>query len=617
VLDSYILSKEEKTDKTLDTHKKNVIDLLLSKCKTSRVAACLPVIAMGEEYRQTLIFEEEQDTSVLVYESDNCINVNRVISCLRRAWKQRDYKHIIALMKLVTASHDLENRKLTKEGKDFIRETSKLESKFQEGVGQLVLALLYSDTCKSELSSYLHISLHISLRVPKAPVRLILFSVVSHMIFLDNIMKATEEDVSCLVNWESVGKIREMPMWATDKHTFRGKFGKSTKLEVMKNNSNMSEDMLNEFHGPRPKRDLMHFFTEGVKEVNPLLEQNPYWEKTMNIYLSFPQNKQKTMLMTKDYVSFLQKQMPDIFHKLVPKKKQTTLTSYFSSETTPLNRKRKCEDNTEIVKRKKCNIATKSLTASLCASGDTVTNQSLSLPLLQVPCGIHKSYTRVDIANKIVLKGPMEPSQVRRISAIYMMMKTVFEDIHTVPVIEAGNYLVFPLLKGRNACLSVEQKTIKDCKQGGRVVKTDFMDRSSLGLCQLHKLTEKEISSLPLSLWMHFMFRFIIKIGDSGLYNALTDVERTFVFGIDLDERRSSSLPENILDILFTRRPRKVLCDIIRKKMKQHQLELIENLNKIEIESTKMSDLLTCLPHISIDEIKKRKCHIVNTLHRL
>jgi hypothetical protein len=621
VLDSYILSKKEKTDKTLDTHKKNVIDLLLSKCKTSRVAACLPVVAIDEEYRLALreAFEVEQETFVFVYELDNCINVNRVISCLRREWKQRDCKRIISLMKLVTASHDLENRKLTKEGKDFIRKTSKLGNKCQEGIGQLVLALLFSDTHNSELSSFLHTSLHISLRVPKAPMRLILFSVVAHMIFLDNIMKATEEDIKCLVNWESVGKIKEMPMWATDKHTFRGKFGKSTQMEVIKKGfSYMPEDMLNEFHGPRPKCDLTHFFTEGVKEVSPMLVQNPYWEKTKNIYLSFPQNKQKTLLMTKDYVFFLQNKMPDIFHdiNIVPKKKQTTLTSYFSSQanTVLLNRKRKCEDSKETVTKKKCNIVEDTYLSKF-----SDINQSLSrhLPLLQVPCGAHKCYTRVDIANKIVLKGPMQPSQVRRISAIYTMMRTIFEDIHTVPLIEAGNYLVFPLLTGKNACLSVEQKTIKDCKQGGRLVKTDFMNISSLGLCQLHNLMEKEIYSMPLSLWMHFMFRFIIKVGDSGLYNALTDVERTFVFGIDLDETRSSNLPENLLDILFTRRPRKVLCDQIRKKLKQHKLELIQNVSNIEVESTKMSDLLVCMPNINIDEVKKRKCHIVNTLHRL
>jgi hypothetical protein len=604
VLGSYILSKEEKTDKTMDTHKKNVIDLLLSKCRTSRVAACLPVIAMDKEYTQLLTFEEEQDTSVLVYESDKCINVNRVISYLRTAWKQRDYKRIIALMKLVTASHDLENRKLTKQGKDIIRETSKLESKFQEGIGQLVLALLYNDTCHSELSSFLHTCLHISLRVPKAPLRLILFSVVSHMIFFDNII--TQDDVSCPVDWNSVGKIQQMPMWATDKHTYRGKFGKSTKTQVMKNNSSMSEDMLNEFHGPRPKCDLIHFFTEGVKEVSPMLEENPYWEKTKSIYLSFPQKKQKTLFMTKDYVSFLQKKMPDLFHNSAPEKKQTTLTSYLPSQPDTENRKCKCQDNTEIVNKKKCDIVP-------CKP----TSQSLNLPLLQVPCGSHKSYTRIDIANNIVLKGPMEQSQVRRISATYTVMRTVFEDIHTVPLIETEHYLVFPLLKGKNACLSVEQKTIKDCKQGGRLVKTDFMDRASLGLSQLHTLTEKEIYSMPLSLWMHFMFRFILKVGDSGLYNALTDVERTFVFGIDLDERRSSILPQHILDIAFTKRPRKVLCEIIGKKLKQHKFELIENLHNVDLESTKMSHLLTCLPHISIDEMKNRKCHIVNTLHCL
>jgi hypothetical protein len=554
VLENYTQSKREKTEKQVDVHKQKVIDLLLSKCKTSRIAACLPVISMDKEYDIETI---EEETEIFVCPQVNSLNMNRIISSLRKAWKRRDSKRIISMMKLVTASHDLEKRTLTEEGKDIIPGD-------RLGVGQLVLALLYKDTCESEneLSSFLHTCLRISLLIPNTPMRLMLFSVVAHLLFPDQIL-TTATDLVDLLDWKSVGLLKQMPMWATDKHTYRGKYGKSTIREAVKMGYSY---MLEEFHGARPKCDLAHFFDEGVKEARPLFP-NPYWEKTKAIYFSFPREKQKTVLMTKDYVSRLQTDMPDLFCRSV---------------------KRKWEGEEEIDKKK----------------------WTSELPLLQIPCGPHKCHTRVDLEKNIVKKGPMETWKINRITAVYTTMRVVFKDKHTLPLTKSDNYLIFPLLKGANATLHTEERMMKDYKCG-TLTKTYFIDRKSLGLSQLHKLSEQEVFSLPLSLWIHFLLRFMLKVGDSGLFNALTDEERTFIYGIDLDERRDSSLPTRILDVLFTKRPRKVLCDTIMTKIKQHKLELIHNMELIDTESTAIGELLA---YINKNDINMRKAHVLNIL---
>ena len=649
VLDSYKQSKKEKTEKELDKNKKYVIDLLLKKCKTSRVAACLPVIGMDKEYRKKLNEAPKLDTSIcFVTESKSCINVNNIISCLRKAWKDRDYKRVIAFMKLVTVSHDMEKRTLTGEAKKCIRMMTNTEKKrLPDGIGQLVLALLYHDSQESEneLSSYLRVTLDISLHVPQAPMRLILFSVVAHLIFLDIIVNNNrskhEDDLACSVEWDSVGKIKEMPSWAIDKHTFRGKFGKSTMDVVMKKGFKdefENDAVLTEFHGQRPKSDIVHFFVEGVKEVRPMLRENPYWERTKEIYTSFPKRKQKTVQMTREYVSYLQMKKPEVFHQKESQygdeKKQMKIQTYFPVQVDDENQQNKQLPTERRMKRKREHDEEeesklkKKKDTEHSEEGEIKANKILpkqipsheaieDFPLLQVPCGAHKCYTRIDLANEIVWKGPMEKPQITCLTAVYKIMKTVFNDIHTVPCIHDGNFIVFPLLKGKNASLLVEKKTMKDCKQGGRIVDRNFMTRESLGLLQLHKLTETEISSLPVSLWMHFIARFIMQVGDSGLYNALTDVDRSFVFGIDLDEKRSSCLPECLLDILFTKRPRKVLCDSIVRKLKKHKHELIQMLNDVKINDKKTRELIEDIPHLFIDEMQNRKHHVVNTLNSL
>jgi hypothetical protein len=559
VLGSYMQSKLEKTEKQFDVHKETVIDLLLSKCKTSRIAACLPVISMDKEYDIETI---EEETEIFVSPQVNCLNMNRIIASLRKAWKKRDSKRIISMMKLVTASHDLEKRTLTKEGKDIIPGD-------RLGVGQLVLALLCKDTCESEneLSSFLHTCLRISLMIPNTPMRLMLFSVVAHLLFSHQIPTAATDLVD-LLDWKSVGLLKQMPMWATDKHTYRGKYGKSTVREAVKMGYS---HMLEEFHGARPKCDLAHFFDEGVKEACPLFP-NPYWEKTKAIYFSFTPDKQKTVLMTKAYVSRLQTEMPDLFCR---------------------SRKRKWEGEEGTDKKKRTS----------------------ELPLLQIPCGPHKYHTRVDLEKNIVKKGPMETWKINGITAVYTLMRVVFKDKHTLPLTKSDNYLIFPLLKGENATLHTEERMMKDYKSGTQI-KTDFIDRKSLGLCQLHKLSEQEVCSLPPSLWNHFLLRFILKVGDSGLFNALTDEKRTFIYGIDLDERRDPSLPTCILDVLFTKRPRKVLCDVIITEIKLHKLELINNMKRIDTESATIGELLTYIPYIYKNEIKMRKAHVLNILSK-
>lgn len=643
-----------------------------------------------------------------------------------------------------------------------------------------------------------------------------------------------------------------MPGWAVDKHTFRGKFGRGTKCILKKKPQGMTEEEYDEFHGDREKRGIESFFNEGVKCAKEAMPENPYWERTKEIYLSYSPKKQKTAHMTAEYYKKLKSKYPKIFearrevffgspdskdgvdntesglfspprkigHKLVtgqsridnflnsrekpqknssvsdksdlpngkrkrcssdsesapetrePDKKrrmseevqkkskpkerpnifsndfrslakdvepsevppentldesQSSLTlddffkiekpsmavayqdeflsraqkrrlqqsarrlTQYEEEVTAVKHRKKNkgsgserkespgrdvfadlfgdndvlpprsskarlesikesqssdEDDSGFVtvdtplglespfsspiadfaecssreKNKRKRLHSRSLSTSdnnhddllegledefqedldessfevkeepveegeeeseLAEEGEEEEEEEFGMlalrgPLLQIPTSKAKTYTVADMDEEKVVKGPYkDPKKMHRTMFLHQSMKDVIGDPHTLDFDPEPPYLTFPLLRGENATMEITTRDFNDCLSGAEIEGAEFLTRDSLGIVQLHRLTPDKIKKLPVSIWAHFLFRFALNVGDSGMYNAITDEKLSFVYGIDMEESRGDYHgPRALIDIMFTKAPKRKLCEAILLNMISKKTDL-------------------------------------------
>ena len=378
--------------------------------------------------------------------------------------------------------------------------------------------------------------------------RLILFAPVTRRMFNDKVRQVTC-DFSRAVEWENVAPLTFMPAWAADKHTYRGKYGCDTS-NVLKEDllpTRMTEEQFHEFHGPRQKRDLESFFSEGVMCAKQSLEVNPYWEHTKQIYRRQPSAKQqKTKAMTQKYYAELKASHPHIF--LHP---------------------------TAVLKRKTDGDLPEGLPSPKRFRG----------PLLQQPTGAGKVYTCADLSAHKVIKGPYrKQTALNKCLFFNRAMHEAIGDPHTQALeLEAGSYVSFPLLQGKGASMQLLQKDFKDPIAKEMVEGVDFLERKSLGIVQLHRLTREQFCKLPVSIWAHFIFRYALNIGDSGLYNAITDTNLSFLYGIDMEEYRGPIAVDKrskLIAVMFTKAPAKLLSEAILALAKVEKLQLLELISK-------------------------------------
>ncbi len=176
-------------------------------------------------------------------------------------------------------------------------------------------------------------------------------------------------------------------------------------------------------------------------------------------------------------------------------------------------------------------------------------------PLLQLPTGSGKVYTRLSADHTQVWKGPYKPERMNLVLFFHKVMKEVLEDPHTLDIEQRGPYLIFPLLKGSNVTeIKVTKQDYRDAISKTDVKDGDFVLRESLGVIQLHRIGVGNLKKLPASLLAHFMWRFALNVGDSGLYNAITDHQMSFLYGIDMEEYRGSLKDHSLVgyvDLLF------------------------------------------------------------------
>jgi len=548
------------------------IELILRYCGTCRIAACLPVIALDREYDPTdwcVDIVVEEDLKDLVCNSSSRINCCLLFQHLKTAWLDKNKKHLITYTKLITMVNDHDKVTVTRKGLKYCYYT---ELKKKANVIMVALTLLSKvskEQADVEMANYCQHCCFLA-TIKEAPLRLIMSAAVMHYIHRDTVRHYSNLKVG-EIKWSQVRKIDSLPDWAVDKHTFRGKTGRSTKpyLNGKSEAKHLSDAELEEFHGQRPKRDIEYFLQEGVRCKDEVLLMNPYWEKCKEIYLEKPKKLQKTIKMTAVYYNEI------LNHYSTLKGKTATMTREVISTK---NQKRKRdldvdddseESGVEKMVIKKAKIIQVPDGGSKYDIKELISSDlpCLDGPLLQIPTSSGKVYTRLDLKKGCVWKGPYSDKRISLALFFHRVLKEVFCCPHTLAVKRHGQHLQFPLLCDSTMDVKVSVKDFNDCIARREVKNGRFVLRESLGIVQLHKVGEHHFSKVPSSLWCHYLFRYAMNIGDSGLYNCLTDNKLSFLYGIDMEECRMAVHDDKLLTLMFTKRPRIGLQNAILKSV--------------------------------------------------
>ena len=665
---------------------------LLASCRTCRIAACLPVITVEPGY-YPVDFDESIEVpdslTGLISENGGAIRMGTLLVHIQNAWRvalkvasegqsgpdKKEIKDLMTYIKLASAAVDHEVRTVTMKGTIYLIEKTKCKAT----VGLVVLSALYKVTSTEPMRSYLLRCFRLA-TIPDVCVRLILFCTVTQLMYGSTADKSPVN--TDRVDWPSVTQLTSMPDWATDKHTFRGKFGKGT-THLIKQKQEvqwMTEKELAMFHGERPKTGIQHFFDVAAAIECPSVPGNPYWETTKQIYYGYTPRQQKTTQMTKIYIEKLKATCKNVFMRSATEKDQSdakvkqteekpststrasdrklrakinrtpnsnseskpvtkgTLDSYFKKSTTkrkhsdedvnPLNKKiclvpggdsspAKCsplagkytrvgpapppadlseessdeETETDVKPgtstekepyadaNSNCNDPPKESSASSEPSVSHVPTTKPTGPLLQLPTGSGKVYTMYVKEENRVFKGPYRLPRLNLCLFLHKALK-VLGDKHVLEVEDRRPYLIFPLLKGRKADMTVTRRTFYDAISKKEIVNGEFIQRENLGIIQLHRLPPEKLRKLPCGIWAHFLYRFLLNVGDSGLYNAVTNADLDFVYGIDIEECRSRDPDSGILNFMFVKPPAKALRGEISGSLKAHKCDLFNMMCK-------------------------------------
>ena len=105
----------------------------------------------------------------MVEERPGCVNVDVLLSCLVKAWSDSDIPACIVCMKLLSAAHDHEKRKLNPAGIKTLLE----QTRCKPTVGLLVLSVLHRCSKAGNVRSFLYWSFKLA-TIPDVCVRLVI-----------------------------------------------------------------------------------------------------------------------------------------------------------------------------------------------------------------------------------------------------------------------------------------------------------------------------------------------------------------------------------------------------------------------------------------------------------
>ncbi len=635
---------------------------LLSKCNTSRTAACLPVVAIDSRY-EPRHWQPHMNVDValkgLVTPQPGTLDCDLVLGHLIRAWKEKNGDELITYIKMATIIVDQEKRHVTQKGEVYAKGVSSFRVKVHCGL--IVLAALYKNTADKKLKKYVEYCFKLA-ATSGSPNRLILCAPVTQLLFGARARQVNDLTLGNF-KWSGVNVLQEMPDWAVDKHTFRGKFGKGTRHLVKTKPKGMTEEMYEIFHGNRKQRTIKDFFDEGVVICQPSVDVNPYWNLTTSIYFRYPPKQQKTLHMTAIYYKELKLKFPSLFVCDDPKSDiVNSITIKSETDVEEDHRKRKLDDTDFDVKpvadmssyhrvvkwqmsdedlkveqdewlgateaedpvlddsseHEDINVdpekrmgVTKTEPDDVITDGDEGPDWRMGMieteaddvitddmardegpdermgviqakaddgaideyPLLQIPTGPHKVYSRVDLTEEVVWKGPYNHRKYGLTMFYHEVMKDVLGDVHTLTPECHKPFIVFPLLKGTqiDGEVDITKKDFYDCIGKRHVKDGQFVLRESLGIVQLHRIPLVQYQSLPATFWSHYLYRYMLNVGDSGLFNSLTDCGLTFLYGIDMEEERGKEAENNIISVMFSAKPARAVRTEVKLSITHHK----------------------------------------------
>ena len=286
--------------------------------RTCRVAACLPVYAMSNEMAVPIWTDFQDDHNDEIADLLKCepgkLKYNPIAEHTVQAWKDKDEDALIYYTKLFTMMSDVENRKVTNKGVEFVKKFCDMRCAVK--APHVFLALLLQTTVDPEMRRYIHICLRMA-AIPTAPHRLIMYTVIAKCVFGEEAVVNPGEAPLDELFLDGGDTLKVIPDYAVDKHTFRGRTGKSTMdcLDTSKIEG-LDEERLDNFHGQREKRDIEYFFEEGTKTRYTSLDHKPFWEETKNTYRQHDQKHQKTSHMTTLYYQKITKRCPYLFEQV-------------------------------------------------------------------------------------------------------------------------------------------------------------------------------------------------------------------------------------------------------------------------------------------------------------
>lgn len=604
---------------------------ILSGCYTCRYSACNQVVAISDEYRKYDAFWDCQLPvdpvfNGLVTKAQKQINCERLLTLIVKFWKCNDTKVLTSLFGLVNMAAKVENRTLSKAGvaKLLLRDVKK------PSLHQLVLSVLYHHGDNDEYTKSLLMVCFRFAIIPEVPQGLILFSVLSQKIYKNTILEKPVPELGLQSDfWKDVGVLDRMPDWAVDKHTFRGKFGKSSAELFQKKfkQYSFSAGQLEEFHGIRPKVGIPYFFDVGCICSKDILPDNPIWEQTKAMYLQQKPSLQKSAKMTKMYYNEIRKNKSVVFQPT----NGTDISELISSDedVNAEKGKRKRDSSLNESESRKCK---KQETLFACLGEHDKDRLSASTsglsaaasvkpnwPLLQLPTGSGKVYTFLNEESRTVWKGPYKSKEKMMLCKFYhRAMKDIFGDQHTLSFEEKGSYIIFPLLSSRQGQVRLTKRAFYDCIAKREVSEEEgvFVERDALGLVQLHKLPVAKLRALPVSIWGHFAFRYVLNIGDSGIYNAIAIEDLSLIYGIDMEENRKQVKGNDVINMMFTKLPRREFVQEIKQAICENVEEFVKLIDR-DFDIKRLSEMY--VEHELKDETgvcKKRLAALKEALER-
>ena len=263
-----------------------------------------------------------------------------------------------------------------------------------------------------------------------------------------------------------------------------------------------------------------------------------------------------------------------------------------------------------------------------------------NLPLLHKIIRRNKTYLRLNIKEKKVIKGPYKDSKtVQRLIFRHSVMRNILNDSCTLNIetISQGATVCFPLvLYDESKYPPVPEKIISNQKSESNHVVAGvadeeeehkditrrvcyYVDPKKLGIVTLNHLTPEQIRQLPLEVIMHFVWRYLLNIGDTGFYNIITTKDGKEIYGVDLDENRTlkktKSQQEHLANMLLVKHPAALLFDAFKDVVEKYKAEILLKLMAISIDDIKSHAEKIGYVHYIHEVIQKRYEELFAALH--